>query len=48
MAEHGCWEIEGGSAKNGRSYCDGMVDNSNNCGKHQICVCFTECESMLQ
>ena len=47
MAAHACREIGGGVAKNGKLYCGGVVDNSNDCGKHQVCVCFTECESIL-
>jgi len=47
MATHACREIEGEASKNGRLYHGNVVNNSNDYGKHHLCVCFTECESIL-
>ena len=47
VTAHACRGIEGGAVKNGRLYRSVVVDNSNDYGKHQVCVYFTECESML-
>ena len=47
VAAHTCRRIEGRAAKNGRLYHGGVVDNSNDCYNHQVCVCFIECESIL-
>jgi len=40
VAAHACQRIEGEVAKSRRLYRGGVIDNSNNYGKHQVCGMF--------